>query len=178
MVSGINCVPSSFAGCPAPDSRRRLSVERGSKTDLTDRVFTVTVGHAGGPGAVDVAAVLLGGDGKVRGDEDLVFYNNPKQPGVVLLSEASVGIDLAAVPPGIHRIVVTGSTEAQGRDFGSLGSLTVTVQGHSEGFRFVPDRLSTETVLQVVALYRRNGRGRTGCPARTPTRSRCSSGTA
>ncbi|UGT61580.1 TerD family protein [Nocardia asteroides] len=138
----------------------------------------MTVGHAGGPGAVDVAAVLLGGDGKVRGDEDLVFYNNPKQPGVVLLSEASVGIDLAAVPPGIHRIVVTGSTEAQGRDFGSLGSLTVTVQGHSEGFRFVPDRLSTETVLQVVALYRRNGRGRTGCPARTPTRSRCSSGTA
>ncbi|MEU6104142.1 TerD family protein [Streptomyces flaveolus] len=32
--------------------------------------------------SADVSALLLGFDGKVRGDHDLVFYNHPAQDGV------------------------------------------------------------------------------------------------
>ncbi|MGP3737606.1 TerD family protein (plasmid) [Streptomyces sp. GDS52] len=32
--------------------------------------------------SADASALLLGPDGKVRGDHDLVFYNHPAQDGV------------------------------------------------------------------------------------------------
>ncbi|GAB2964450.1 hypothetical protein GCM10023080_026970 [Streptomyces pseudoechinosporeus] len=39
---------------------------------------TVSVAGAG----IDISALLLGADGKVRSDDDLVFYNHPHHDGV------------------------------------------------------------------------------------------------
>ncbi|MER6251611.1 TerD family protein [Streptomyces sp. NPDC001584] len=49
--------------------------------------------------------MLLAKDGKVRGDDDLVFYNRPAQDGVVLGGRTIVA-DLSAVPATVDRIAI------------------------------------------------------------------------
>ena len=135
-----------------------MDVAKGSKTALTGSRYVVELGaEPGSAGLVDLTAVLLGADGRVRSDDDLVFFNNPAAPGVVLESAASVAVDLAAVPADVERVLVTASTEAQGARFGDVRGVAATVTGPGQTLRFVPDGLTTETVLQVVALYRRGG---------------------
>ncbi|MFD3595081.1 TerD family protein [Nocardia sp. NPDC058640] len=132
-----------------------VEVGKGSKTDLVDGRYTVRLDLDSPAGAVDVAAVLLTADGKVRSDADFVFFNNPTAPGVSLESDAVVAVDLSALPAEIHRVVITGSTEAQGMRFGAVVGLRVSVVGASQSVTFVPPGLDSETVLQAVALYRR-----------------------
>lgn len=135
-----------------------MDVAKGSKTALTGSRYVVELGaEPGSAGLVDLTAVLLGADGRVRSDDDLVFFNNPAAPGVTLESAASVAIDLTAVPADVERVLVTGSTEAQGARFGDVRGVTATITGPGQTLRFTPDGLTGETVLQVVALYRRGG---------------------
>ncbi|MGV5046014.1 TerD family protein [Rhodococcus pyridinivorans] len=129
-------------------------VAKGSKTDLTDLRYEVRLGAAV-DGAVDLMAVLLTDAGRVRSDDDFVFFNNPKAPGVHLTSDTSVAVDLSAVPADVQRVLVAASTEAQGRTFGEVPGVRIEVRGPGQLLEFVPSGLATETVLQVVALYRR-----------------------
>ncbi|MBS9374325.1 TerD family protein [Rhodococcus sp. B50] len=131
-----------------------VEVAKGSKTDLTDLRYEVKLGSAV-DGVVDLMAVLLTDDGRVRNDDDFVFFNNPKAPGVHLTSDTSVTVDLTAVPSDVQRVLVAASTEAQGRTFGEVPGVSVEVGGPGQALEFVPPGLTTETVLQVVALYRR-----------------------
>ena len=91
-----------------------VGVSKGSKTDLTDDRYTVRIATPGPSGTVDIAAVLLTSHGKVRDDDDFIFFNNPKASGVTLLSEETIAIALHALPAEIDRVVVTASTEARG----------------------------------------------------------------
>ncbi|MFD6221869.1 TerD family protein [Nocardia asteroides] len=134
-----------------------VEVPKGSKTDLADGRYTVRLDSDGPAGAVDVSAVLVTADGRVRSDADFVFFNNPSAPGVRLESDAVVSVDLAAVPADIARVVIAGSTEAQGLRFGEVTGLRVAVAGPDRTVSFVPPGLDSETVLQAVALYRRGG---------------------
>jgi tellurite resistance protein TerA len=101
------------------------NVTKGSKTTLTSTRHVVGV-NASPPGVVDVMAVLLNADDKVRSDDDLVFFNNPTHDGVEL-TESGITVDLAAVPDDVHRVVIAGSTEAQGKVFGDVPGLAVRV---------------------------------------------------
>ncbi|WP_189028528.1 TerD family protein [Nocardia rhizosphaerihabitans] len=132
-----------------------VEVAKGSKTDLVDGRYTVRIDLDGPAGAVDVSAVLVTADGRVRSDADFVFFNNPAAPGVRLESDAVVSVDLSAVPADIHRVVIAGSTEAQGLRFGEVTGLRVSVAGTAQTLSFLPPGLDSETVLQAVALYRR-----------------------
>ncbi|MEV3853236.1 TerD family protein [Streptomyces sp. NPDC050095] len=70
---------------------------------------------------VDASALLLATDGKVRSDEDFVFYNQPRHPsgkvwrlGKKRVAEGltdTVQADLAGVEPGIARILLVASAE-------------------------------------------------------------------
>ncbi|MEJ3652414.1 TerD family protein [Actinomycetes bacterium KLBMP 9759] len=107
---------------------------------------------------VDVSALLLAGDGKVRGDADFVFYNQPEAPGVRYLADG-VDIDPSAVDAAIEQVTVTASLDGRGpATFGALGGLRldVTVAGERVA-EFVPEGLGAETALLCVDVYRRNG---------------------
>ena len=136
------------------------AVIKGSKTDLVDLGYEVVLVTGGPVGAVDLTAVLLTADGRVRSDEDFVFFNNPKAPGVRLTSDTSATVDLSAVPADIHRVLIAASTEAQGRRFGDVPGLRAESRGARQTIEFTPPDLTTETVLQVVAFYRRGARWR------------------
>lgn len=63
-----------------------------------------------GAGNVEVSALLLGADGRVRGDADMVFEGQPVHPsGAVRHEEASLVVELGAVEAAVERIVVAGS---------------------------------------------------------------------
>ncbi|MFT4125272.1 MAG: TerD family protein, partial [Gordonia sp. (in: high G+C Gram-positive bacteria)] len=131
-------------------------VPKGSKTGLTVARFDVTIDGAA-PGLVDLIAVLLTASGTVRTDADLVFFNNPQAAGVSRVTDTHCVVDLGALPPEIDRVVVAASTEAQGATFARATGLAVTVRAPGQDFRFRPPDLSSETVLQLVAFYRRGG---------------------
>ncbi|WP_139981601.1 TerD family protein [Nocardioides litoris] len=108
--------------------------------------------------AVDVSALLLTAAGKVRGDDDFVFYNQPSAGGVRHRADG-VDVDPAQVPEEIERVVVSASLDGGGpATFGQLGGLTLTVSaGGAPVATFVPDGLTTETALLCVEVYRRQG---------------------
>ncbi|MFD7461805.1 MULTISPECIES: TerD family protein [unclassified Streptomyces] len=116
------------------------------------------------PVRLDVSGLLLTADGKVRSDDDFIFYNQPTGPGVTYRSGGgtapdSITVDTAAVPPGIEKIVVTASPDAAGQTFQGIEP-TATVRNADDGSvlaTFTPPQLGTETALVVVEVYLRNG---------------------
>ncbi|MEU6240410.1 VWA domain-containing protein [Streptomyces sp. NPDC047024] len=106
--------------------------------------------------ASDVSALLLGPGGKVRNDNDLVFYNHPAQDGVSVAGSV-VTADLAQVPAGVDRLVVVVSADPlrPGTVFTRAPQLTVTQPGSPVLSFTAPDFTSGETVVVLAELYRR-----------------------
>lgn len=116
------------------------------------------------PVRLDVSGLLLTADGKVRSDDDFIFYNQPSGPGVIYRSGGgsapdAIVVDTAAVPPGIEKIVVTASPDAAGQTFQGVEP-TATVRNADDGSAlatFTPPQLGAETALVVIEIYLRNG---------------------
>ncbi|MEU5085700.1 TerD family protein [Streptomyces sp. NPDC021356] len=133
----------------------------GSNIPLPTTRVTVDVAA---PVRLDVSGLLLTGDGKVRSDDDFIFYNQPSGPGVTYRSGGgtapdAIVVDTAAVPPGIEKIVVTASPDAAGQTFQGIEP-TATIRDADDGSplaTFTPPRLGTETALVVVEIYLRGG---------------------
>ncbi|MEU3617791.1 TerD family protein [Streptomyces sp. NPDC006872] len=126
-------------------------------------VARVTVDVAA-PVRLDVSGLLLTGDGKVRSDDDFIFYNQPAGPGVTYRSGGgtapdAITVDTTALPPGIEKIVVTASPDAAGQTFQGVEP-TATIRGADDNSvlaTFTPPQLGNETALVVVEIYLRNG---------------------
>ncbi|MER6420165.1 TerD family protein [Streptomyces sp. NPDC001137] len=133
----------------------------GSNIPLSTARVTVDVAA---PVRLDVSGLLLTGDGKVRSDDDFIFYNQPVGPGVTYRSGGgtapdAITVDTAAVPPGIEKIVVTASPDAQGQTFQGIEP-TATIRNADDNTvlaTFTPPQLGTETALVVVEIYLRGG---------------------
>ncbi|MFF5722011.1 TerD family protein [[Kitasatospora] papulosa] len=116
------------------------------------------------PVRLDVSGLLLTADGKVRSDDDFIFYNQPSGPGVTYRSGGgsapdAIVVDTTALPPGIEKIVVTASPDAAGRTFQGVEP-TATVRNADDGSAlatFTPPQLGSETALVVIEIYLRNG---------------------
>jgi stress response protein SCP2 len=117
---------------------------------------------------VDVSALLLGPDGRVRGDEDFVFYNAPTSAdGAVRLlgkrstddlAEDRIAVDLEAMPGEVSSVVIAASLDAaDGVGFDDVGDLSVEIRDVSgtPRARFeVPDA-GVETAMVLGELYLR-----------------------
>ncbi|CAM5570840.1 transport-associated protein [Streptomyces tanashiensis] len=133
----------------------------GSNIPLTAARVAVDVAA---PVRLDVSGLLLGANGKVRSDDDFIFYNQPAGPGVTYRSGGGTApdailVDTGAVPAGIERIVVTASPDAAGQTFQGIEP-TATIRNADDGAviaTFTPPQLATETALVVVEIYLRNG---------------------
>ncbi|MFC9182625.1 TerD family protein [Streptomyces globisporus] len=116
------------------------------------------------PVRLDVSGLLLTADGKVRSDDDFIFYNQPSGPGVTYRAGGgsapdAIVVDTTAVPPGIEKIVVTASPDAAGQTFQGIEP-TATVRNADDGSAlatFTPPQLGAETALVVIEIYLRNG---------------------
>jgi stress response protein SCP2 len=113
------------------------NVGLGALSEDTDSVVVgVSWCSPAGDGDADVSVLLLNADGKVRGDADFFFYNNPAAAdgSVQLLgktptadgSEDRISLDLSAMPSGVDRVVVAASRYGGAR-FGDLDDLRMTL---------------------------------------------------
>lgn len=133
----------------------------GSNIPLSTARVTVDVAA---PVRLDVSSLLLTADGKVRSDDDFIFYNQPNGPGVTYRSGGgtapdAIVVDTAALPPGIEKIVVTASPDAAGQTFQGIEP-TATIRSADDNSvlaTFTPPQLGSETALVVVEIYLRNG---------------------
>jgi stress response protein SCP2 len=133
----------------------------GSNIPLSAARVTVDVAA---PVRLDVSGLLLTADGKVRSDDDFIFYNQPTGQGVTYRSGGgtapdAIVVDTSAVPPGIEKIVVTASPDAAGQTFQGIEP-TATIRNADDNSvlaTFTPPQLGTETALVIVEVYLRNG---------------------
>ncbi|ROQ98185.1 stress response protein SCP2 [Streptomyces sp. 2132.2] len=148
------------------------AMQKGSNIPVTAVAVRAVLRWTGGPEVpdVDASALLVGADGRVRSDEDFVFYNQPRHPsgavwrlGKKQLGEGitdAVQADLRAVPPVVDRILVVASAEdvpfQQVKDLRIL-LYDATATGGSEPLAFFDVRPETgaETALICGELYRR-----------------------
>jgi stress response protein SCP2 len=113
---------------------------------------------------VDASGLLLTSSGRVRSDDDFVFYNQPRSAdGSVrhtggAAREDSVEVDLTALPGEIERVVVAASVGSG--TFGQIPGLHLRLTdaaSNAEIARFDIGDATTETAFLFGELYRRNG---------------------
>lgn len=110
------------------------------------------------PTKLDVSALLLGPGGKVRSDDDFVFYNQPSAPGVTHSSGTAdtISVETGAVPAEIAKVVVTASVDGGATFSGTEPTATVRDAATNAVLAtFTPPQLGAETALVVVEIYRR-----------------------
>lgn len=147
---------------------------KGANIPLTAGAVRAVLRWSATPGApdVDVSALLVAADGKVRSDADFVFYNQPRHPSGRVRhlpkQQASGGevsdaveIDLARLPEGVDRVVLAGSSE--GGAFPSVPRLRVLVFDVAAGeladpvAEFAITDSGDVTALVAGEFYRREG---------------------
>ncbi|MFJ2958444.1 VWA domain-containing protein [Streptomyces sp. NPDC087270] len=132
------------------------SLSKGGNAALETQAVALQVATRETP--VDVSALLLGPNGKVRSDDDLVFYHHPAQSGVSLAGE-TVTVDLPRIPADVATVVVVASVDpsSPGTVFTAAPVLTAE-QGDGTRLTFAPpDFAAGETVVVLAELYRRSG---------------------
>ena len=128
-----------------------MQLSPGQNAPVQGAAVTVAV-----TGAVDLTALVLSEDGQVTGDADMVFFNQPAAPGVVLRG-TELAVTLGGLRPGAVRLALVASPQDEDLTFGAVGSVALTVTHDGGAESFAPTGLSTETALVLCELYLRNG---------------------
>ncbi|MEU6578304.1 TerD family protein [Streptomyces sp. NPDC046805] len=129
---------------------------KGANAPLRTESVAVRLITTGVP--VDVSAVLLTSNGKVRSDHDLVFYNHPHHDGV-RTSGDTVTVDLPHVPDDVHTVAVIASIDLEAQPTAVFDHHsrwhTETIQPSGTTLFFEPAPFTSgETVSIVVEIYR------------------------
>ncbi|MEU2514559.1 TerD family protein [Streptomyces syringium] len=132
---------------------------KGSNIPVEARTVRAVLRWTPGPGVpdVDASALLLGDEGRVRSDEDFVFYNQPRHPSGLVrhlpkkrLVEGltdSIEADLAMLDPSVHRVVLAAS--ADGGSFGQVRDLRVLLYDTAGGTQPSPPSGDPVAVFEV-----------------------------
>lgn len=123
---------------------------------------------------LDSSVFLCTEDGKVRNENDFIFYNNLKAPGIEHMGDNRTGdaegddeminITLSELDPAITRIafvVTIHDADARGQNFGQVENSGLRILDADSNVEFINYELeedsSTETAVVVGELYKRNG---------------------
>ncbi|MFI2639950.1 TerD family protein [Streptomyces sp. NPDC018610] len=147
------------------------AMSKGSNVPLETTTVRAVVRWTPGQGVpdVDASALLLGPGGRVRSDEDFVFYNQPRHPSGTVwrlgkrrdadgLTD-TVQTDLAGVEPAVGRILVVAS--ADGVAFDRVRTLSILLydatvaDGEPLAYFDIKPETGQETALICGELYRR-----------------------
>ncbi|MDT0571300.1 TerD family protein [Streptomyces sp. DSM 3412] len=146
---------------------------KGSNVPIEATAVRAVLRWAPGQGVpvVDASALLLGPDGRVRSDEDFVFYNQPRHPsgkvwrlGQKRVAEGltdTIQTDLAGVESPISQILLVAS--AEGVSFDRVRSLRILLydatvaDGEPLAYFDIKPETGDETALICGELYRRGG---------------------
>ena len=154
------------------DKNSGVKLRKGQKYDLQKNnpqlsLLTVQFGWDDADFDIDRSAYLLGANGKVRVDEDFIFYNNPfHESGSVEYSEdtGQIKVDLSKIPDDVERIELTLTiydAEENGKNFSQVTGAYISIidaQNKKELFRFdLSENISEETAIVAGEIYRHKG---------------------
>ncbi|MFF1505779.1 TerD family protein [Streptomyces sp. NPDC058326] len=145
---------------------------KGSNVPLDTAAVRAVLRWTPGPGVpdVDASALLLGPSGRVRSDEDFVFYNQPRHPSGMVrrlpkkrvpegLTD-TVEADLGSLDASVDRVVIAASSD--GGTFRSVSDLRILIYDAAPGPEREPLALfavtaetGEETAVICGELYRR-----------------------
>jgi tellurium resistance protein TerD len=163
-----------------------LSLSKGGNLSLTKTdpsLSKILVGLGWDPRAtdgaqfdLDASAFLLNAAGKVRGEQDFIFYNQLKsadgsvehtgdnRDGEGDGDDESIKVDLSRVPGDIEKISITVTiheAQVRGQSFGQVGNAFIRIVNDVTGVEVVrfdlAEDASTETAMVFGELYRNNG---------------------
>ena len=123
---------------------------------------------------LDAAAFMLASTGKVRNENDFIFYNNKTGPGVEHTGDNRTGdgdgddeqikVDLTAIPADIEKVsftVTIDQAEQRAQNFGMIENAFIRIVDEGTGTELVrydlTEDFSIETALVIAELYRHNG---------------------
>jgi len=154
-----------------------MELTKGANTTVPGAALEITVAWASaieGEGRVglDICALRLGADPRVRQDTDFVFFNMPVTPdgsvrhdGPAIDTPAgaqgeTILIELNTQPADVSSIVITATIDVATPEL-TFSGIPITATVRESGSRtvvatFVPPPLTTERALTVLELYRRN----------------------
>ncbi|WP_030171316.1 TerD family protein [Spirillospora albida] len=128
----------------------------GANAALPARRVTATVACAA---PVDVSALLVGADLRVRSDADLVFFNAPEAPGVRWSDGGGqrVDLDVDAVPPDVQAVLIAVSLTGSA-GFGTVPPPRIRLSAGSDPVAsFTAAGLGEERAIIGLEVYRRAG---------------------
>lgn len=163
-----------------------LSLQKGGNLSLTKTDPSLTkiiVGLGWDPRAtdgtefdLDASAFLLGAGGKVRGEQDFIFYNQLKsvdgsvehtgdnRTGAGDGDDEVIKVDLSRVPADVDKIAFTVTihdADARRQNFGQVGGAFIRIVNETNSNEVVrydlAEDASTETAMIFAELYRNNG---------------------
>ncbi len=169
----VSLLRSDDTGQPAD----AVELVKGANTELESAPLLVDLMWTAAEGAdLQVAALLIGDDGRAYRDRPLVDQTQPRGPDEAV---HHVGhdrtergwrdrllVDLAAAPSRLTRVLVTAALDDQAPaavTFGSVTGLEVVLGAPRAGgrpVRFVVPPLGEERAIVAVEIYRRGGRWR------------------
>lgn len=122
---------------------------------------------------LDASVFLLGSNGKVRNDQDFIFYNNPKstdgsvehmgdnRTGAGEGDDETIKVNLASVPPDVEKIAIAVTihdAETRKQNFGMVSNAFIRLVNEEDGKEVVRydlgEDFSTETAVIFGELYR------------------------
>ncbi|MFF0554504.1 TerD family protein [Streptomyces sp. NPDC004266] len=112
---------------------------------------------------IDVVAFVLDEDEQVSCDGDFVFYGAPESPdGSTRLlcdgpTEQTIAVDLAALPPAAHRIVIAAAVDGSAA-FGDIGAVRIALAPGVDApatAQATLDAATSERTLLLAEIYRR-----------------------
>lgn len=141
-----------------PAADRQLTA--GENVVLTGNQITAYLhaSQSSNVGGFDLSVLLLGEDGRVSGDADFVFYNNPQAAdGAVLLASdaGSCRLDLGRVSDAVQRLVLVASPDVASNG-DALPRLTVRDTDQAV-LSFAPALSTMLPALLCGEMYRRQG---------------------
>ncbi|MGW6454761.1 TerD family protein [Streptomyces sp. NPDC055078] len=147
-------------------------IPKGANAPVPTALLRVAVGRRVAPGTpvIDASALLLDARGMVRGDADLVFYNQPRHPSGAVrhLGRAEGGgqlaewleLELPTVEAAVQRVLIAASCDDGGGGvFGAVPGLYVQALGPdgSVAVHYAVTDATTETAFVLGEFYRRDG---------------------
>jgi tellurium resistance protein TerD len=171
---------------PATEEHMAVSLSKGGNVSLSKEspgLKDILVGLGwdaratdGGDFDLDASAFLLKGDGKVRGDNDFIFYNNLRtsdgsvehtgdnRTGVGEGDDEAIKIALDKVPQDVQKVAVAVTihdAEARRQNFGMVSNAFIRIVNQADNkeiARFdLSEDMSTETAMIFGEIYRHGG---------------------
>jgi stress response protein SCP2 len=139
------------------------TLTKGGNTAVEAGAVRAVLTWSPGPGVpdVDLSALLLQENGRVAGDDDFVFYNQPNHASGAVRHVGKQGaadaveIDLSRMPGSVARVLLAAS--ADGGTFGQVPGLQITLSDIHSGASAAdfPMTATDETAFVCGELYRR-----------------------